>query len=411
MISRSFARPTRGKVRSATVTPVRSLIGKAWTLAQRYWFDALLLVGLGLGLAIVVHDQNTKDGPQGPLWFDVLSVVAVIAPFFLRKRFPFGAPASVAIVIALSSFVDNRVIPSSIIMLLAGIAANVLFAMLPERRKALAGYALTLGVAVVVARTDPQGSFGDWAWPAILFTIAWIIGWAVGGQFRQAEEARGRAQRAEREREEQARLAVGEERARIARELHDVVGHSVSVMTVQASAVRRLLKPEQEREREALLIVEQTGREAMAEMRRMVGVLRRPEEAPALAPQPSLEHLDKLIEQARESGLPVTLKVEGDAVQLPAGVDLTAYRLVQEGLTNALKHARAQNAEVLVRYSNGFVELTVTDDGSGDGGGDSGGHGLVGMRERVSVYGGDLQAGPRPEGGFRLRATLPVGGA
>jgi len=104
----------------------------------------------------------------------------------------------------------------------------------------------------------------------------------------------------------------------------------------------------------------------------------------------------------------VTLRVEGGAVQLPAGVDLTAYRLVQEGLTNALKHARAQNAEVLVRYSNGFVELTVTDDGTGDGGGDSGGHGLVGMRERVSVYGGDLEAGPRPEGGFQLRATLPV---
>jgi signal transduction histidine kinase len=206
-------------------------------------------------------------------------------------------------------------------------------------------------------------------------------------------------------------LAVSEERARIARELHDVVGHSVSVMTVQASAVRRLLKPEQEREREALLIVEQTGREAMAEMRRMVGVLRRPEEAPALAPQPSLDHLDKLVEHARESGLPVKLTVEGDAVQLPAGVDLTAYRLVQEGLTNALKHARAKNAEVVVRYSNGFVELSVTDDGTGDGGGDSGGHGLVGMRERISVYGGDLEAGPRPEGGYRLRATLPVGSA
>ncbi len=387
---------------------MRSLITKAWALAQRFWFDALLLVGLGLGIAILVHDQRSKNGPEGPLWFDVLSVVALIAPFFLRKRFSFGAPAAVAIVIALTTFVDGRAIPQSIIPLLAGIAANVLFGMIPERRKALAGYALTLGVAVIVVRNDPQGSFGDWAWPAIVFTIGWLVGWAVGGQFRQAEEARERARKAEREREERARLAVSEERARIARELHDVVGHSVSVMTVQASAVRRLLKPEQEREREALLIVEQTGREAMAEMRRMVGVLRRPEEAPALAPQPSLEHLDKLVEHARDSGLPVTLRVEGDAVKLPAGVDLTAYRLVQEGLTNALKHARAQNAEVLVRYANGQVELTVTDDGSGDGGGDSGGHGLVGMRERISVYGGELEAGPRPEGGYRLKARLPV---
>jgi signal transduction histidine kinase len=137
-------------------------------------------------------------------------------------------------------------------------------------------------------------------------------------------------------------------------------------------------------------------------------VLRRPEEAPALAPQPSLEHLDRLVEQARESGLPVELRVEGDPVQLAAGLDLTAYRLVQEGLTNALKHARADHAEVLVRYDNGHVEVTVSDDGSGDGGGDSGGHGLVGMRERVSVYGGELEAGPRPEGGYRLRARLPV---
>jgi len=153
------------------------------------------------------------------------------------------------------------------------------------------------------------------------------------------------------------------------------------------------------------MVIEQTGREALAEMRRLVGVLRRPEEAPALAPQPSLEHVDKLVSQAREAGLPVELRVEGEPVQLPAGVDLTAYRLVQEGLTNAIKHARAQHAEVLVRYRDGNVELTVSDDGAGDG---QGGNGLVGMRERVSVYGGRLDAGPRPEGGFRLHATLPV---
>src|SRR5207249_8959849 len=153
------------------------------------------------------------------------------------------------------------------------------------------------------------GKFGDFAWDMITFTIAWIVGFAVGGKYREVDEAKERAALAEREREERARRAVADERARIARELHDVVGHSVSVMTVQASAVRRLLRPEQEREREALLIVEQTGREALAEMRRMVGVLRRPEEAPALAPQPSLEHVDKLVDQAREAGLPVELRV------------------------------------------------------------------------------------------------------
>jgi signal transduction histidine kinase len=140
----------------------------------------------------------------------------------------------------------------------------------------------------------------------------------------------------------------------------------------------------------------------------MVGVLRRPEEAPALAPQPSLEYLDKLVEHARETGLPVDLRVEGEPIPLPPGVDLTAYRLVQEGLTNALKHANARRAEVVVRYRDGHVELTVSDDGRGGGDGDKGGHGLVGMRERISVYGGKLEAGPRPEGGYRLRATLPV---
>ena len=187
-----------------------------------------------------------------------------------------------------------------------------------------------------------------------------------------------------------------------------MVEHSVSVMTVQASAARRLLRPQQEKERQALLVVEQTGREALAEMRRMVGVLRRPEEAPALAPQPSLEQIERLVENTREAGLPVELRIEGDPVQLPAGVDLTAYRLVQEGLTNALKHARAGHAEVILRYGDGQVVVTVSDDGHGEGGGDGGGHGLLGLRERVSVYGGELEAGPQADGGYRLRATLPV---
>ena len=178
-------------------------------------------------------------------------------------------------------------------------------------------------------------------------------------------------------------------------------------MTVQASAVRRLLTPEQEREREALLVVEQTGREALAEMRRLVGVLRTPEEAPALVPQPSLEHVKKLVEQTREAGLPTQLNVEGEASALPAGIDLTAYRLVQEGLTNALKHANATQAEVLVRYEPDAVELVVRDNGNGSGNGGGSGHGLVGMRERVAVCGGKLEAGPTLRG-YELRARLPV---
>jgi signal transduction histidine kinase len=282
-----------------------------------------------------------------------------------------------------------------------------MFGMLKDRTQAVAGAGVLAGTVVLVAHN--QGDHpGDFFFPMITFGIAWIIGFVLSQKLLEGDLAKERAERLEREREEQARIAVADERTRIARELHDIVGHSVSVMTVQAAGVRSLLKPEQEREREALMVIEQTGREALAEMRRLVGVLRRPEEGPALAPQPSLEHVEKLVTQARESGLPVKLRVEGDPVQLPAGVDLTAYRLVQEGLTNAIKHARADNAEVVVRYGDGRVELTVVDDGRGDGDGVKGGNGLVGMRERVSVYGGELDAGPRPEGGFKLHATLPV---
>jgi signal transduction histidine kinase len=308
----------------------------------------------------------------------------------------------------LSSFVDKTVVPFDGVTFLVGCAALFLVGSLRDRSQAVAGLAVAEGVLAVVIHNAPGSGVGNFIVGSIIFTIVWAIAFGVGRKSVEADEAKERAVRAEREREERARTAVAEERARIARELHDVVGHSVSVMTVQASGVRRLLRPDQQREREALLIVERTGREALAEMRRMVGVLRRPEEGPTLAPQPSLEHLEKLVEHAREAGLPVELRVEGEAVQLPVGVDLTAYRLVQEGLTNAVKHAQATQAEVLVHYSDGQIEIVVSDDGRGIGSDDGGGHGLVGMRERVSVYGGELDAGPRAGGGYRLRARLPL---
>ena len=382
-----------------------------WPLARRYWLDALLLAGLGVALAGAVIGQGNTDGPTGPLWFDVLAIVAILTPLLARRHFPFGAPAAVGIAAVLTSFVDERLVPFDFIIFLTGCAAVFLIGLIRERAQAVAGLVLAWGVVAVVAYRDPIGNLDGFIASSVIFGIIWTIAFAVGRKFQEADEAKERAARAEREREERARAAVSEERARIARELHDVVGHSVSVMTVQASAVRRLLRPEQQKEREALLVVERTGREALAEMRRMVGVLRRPEEAPALAPQPSLEHIDRLIEQAREAGLPVELRVEGNPLPLPAGIDLTAYRLIQEGLTNALKHARAKRAHVLVRYGAGDIELTVSDDGRGAGSGDGGGHGLVGMRERVAVYGGELEAGPRSEGGYRLRAKLPVASA
>jgi signal transduction histidine kinase len=383
-------------------------MSRLWELARGYWFDAVVVVFLGVGLASTVVDYHTKSGPRGPLWFDILATVLMTTLLFARRQFPVGALYTIGVLIGASTFVDGRLMSDDFVAFLVGLAICVIFGTRPRLLPSLAGLAFAIAVAMIVVSNNPNRSGGDYVWNTVAFVVAWIVGFAVGGKGREAQEARERAARAEREREERALHAVSDERARIARELHDVVGHSVSVMTVQASAVRRLLEEDQDREREALVVVEQTGREALAEMRRLVGVLRPPEEAPALAPQPSLECLDRLAQQVREAGLRVDVRVEGDAVQLPASVDLTAYRLVQEGLTNALKHARAERAEVVVRYDDGHVEVTVSDDGRGGGDGEKGGHGLVGMRERVSVYGGELEAGPRPEGGFRLRARLPV---
>jgi signal transduction histidine kinase len=387
---------------------VKPALRRAWVLAQEYWFDALVVGAFVWWLVYAVVYVHTSGGASGPLWFDVLAVFFFTLPLLARRRHPVGSLVVPALAIAIASFVDDALLTHPFVSYLIGLTICFRFGMRPARRSSILGLAFVIGVAAIVELNDPKSGSGSLVWDAITFTIAWIIGFAVGEKYREVDLAKERAERAEREREERARRAVADERARIARELHDVVGHSVSVMTVQASAVRTRLDDDQGQVREALEVVERTGREALAEMRRMVGVLRHPEEAPALAPQPSLEQLERLVEHTREAGLPVELRIEGDPVPLPAGIDLTAYRLVQEGLTNAIKHAGAKRAEVLVRYADGKVELTVSDDGTGKGDGDGGGHGLVGMRERVSVYGGDLEAGPQPEGGFRLRAILPV---
>jgi signal transduction histidine kinase len=377
---------------------------------RRYWFDALVVVAAVAAVLEFVVGRDSDDAPTMPLGLTIAAALVITLDLLARRQFPFGALAATAIVASAVSFIDGRLVPYSAAVFLTVIAASFLFGQLEDRRQAIAGLVILAAATAIVTRNDPDGALGDGIFTTLLFSVVWLAGFVFASKREEARAAAERATRLELEREAEARAAVAEERARIARELHDVVGHSVSVMTVQASGVRRLLKPEQEREREALLVVEQTGREALAEMRRLVGVLRRPEEAPALAPQPSLEYVEKLVDQAREAGLPVELRIEGDATQLPTSLDLTAYRLVQEGLTNAIKHANATRAEVVVRYGDGEVELLVSDDGTGssDGDVDSGGHGLVGMRERVAVFGGELEAGPRPNGGYALRARLPL---
>jgi signal transduction histidine kinase len=263
---------------------------------------------------------------------------------------------------------------------------------------------------VLVGAVTSDIPVGDVLFVTIIFGAAWGAGRLVRGRQLTAEALADHAALLESDREARARAAVAEERGRIARELHDVVAHSVSVMVVQAGAERRALGDEHDETREVLTTIEQTGRQALAEMRRLLGMLRQSDDELALAPQPSMEFVDTLIDQVREAGMPVSLEVEGDPRPLPASVDLSAYRIVQEALTNALKHAGPASALVKVRYARDELVIEVVDDGAGAPvpNGDGGGHGLVGMRERVTLFGGALDTGVRTEGGYAVRARLPI---
>lgn len=257
---------------------------------------------------------------------------------------------------------------------------------------------------------------------AILQTVPFALAWVLGDSLRtrraylaQLEE---RAARLEQERAAQAKVAVAAERARIARELHDVVAHNVSVMVVQADGAAYVLDTAPDQAKKALDTISSTGRQALAEMRRLLGVLRTGEhqETGEYVPQPDVRQIEDLVEQCRRSGLPVDFKVEGTPRPLPSGVELTAYRIVQEALTNTRKHGGPHaGAGVRLVYFDDGLGLLVEDDGRGaphdlyqEGGFDGQGHGLIGMRERVGMVGGTLDAGPRPGGGFRISALLPL---
>jgi signal transduction histidine kinase len=282
-----------------------------------------------------------------------------------------------------------------------------------EPRGALVGLALGLVSGALQTLAESNDSIADFLSnysfiAVVVIGIPWVAGRALRGRQLRAEALEDRAAALQRESEERARAAVAEERLRIARELHDVVGHSLGVIVVQAGAERATLATGQESTRDTLVTIERIGREALSEMRRLLDLMRRDDEQVALAPQPSLAHLDSLFESVRSAGLPVELRVEGEQVSLPSGIDLSAYRILQEALTNALKHAGPARARVTVRYAPDGVELEIVDDGPGPGtGGDGGGHGLVGMGERVALYGGTLRTGTRPGGGYAVSARLP----
>ena len=245
--------------------------------------------------------------------------------------------------------------------------------------------------------------------PAVVFyVLIFMLGRMVHAHRRHASGQQDRAERLEREQDALAARAVATERSRIARELHDVIAHSLSVIVVQAAAERRVLGPGRDSTAETLESIEQAGRQAMTELRRLLGLLRKSDGELSLAPQPGLGELGDLVAEVREAGVEVDMRTDGDLAVLPRGLDLTAYRIVQECLTNVLKHAGAHRVEVSLRCLGRCLDIDVTDDGTSARAPSPGGFGLVGMRERVSVYGGTVQAGHRDGGGFRVHARLPV---
>jgi len=382
-----------------------------WLKAHPLGADVLLTVAfvsasVMAGFTVEASGSEREIGGLG--W--TLIVLATV-PLAVRRRWPI--PAMWAILAATVPFwvLDYNDDPLGPALLIAiySVAAHV------ERpaslRHGAAGIALVLVVGTVGVLIPEE----DLPWLAIpaflvMFGTAWVIGDNLRTRRAYTNELESAAGRAQAQQDAEADRAVAEERTRIARELHDVVAHSMSVMVVQAGAARRVLDTDPERARDALAAIESTGRESLDEMRRILGVLRSDDEKASLAPTPTLHDFGRLVDQYESAGLPVAVTIEGEATDLSPSLELSAYRVVQEGLTNTLKHAGPAQAAVRLVYLPDQLEVHVTDDGRGASVAPSGsGQGLVGMRERVEAFGGTLQAGPRVGGGFTVCAAFPLG--
>jgi signal transduction histidine kinase len=368
---------------------------------RRWWPGPLVVDGVLAALLTVGAQLQIwlgSDGAGHQLWA-ALMALAIMAPVAVRRRYPAVVGTAVPVLSAVDHALwDPQFIGYPIATFCALYALSV---WTPPRRFAW-GTALT--AAVFLATTLAPGGRVQVAVPFTVVTVVvmLLIRRVIGDRDR-------RARMAERERDVAAREAVVEERARIARELHDVIAHNVSMMVLQAGAERAVLDGTHGETRDVLHTIEKIGRSALTEMRRLLGMLRH-DTAEPLSPQPRLADLPTLIGQVREAGLPVELHIDGQPRDLPAGIELSAFRIVQEALTNALKHAGPARAQVIVRYRTDALELEIADDGPGAAAisGTGGGHGLPGMRERVALYGGHLDAGHRPTGGFGVRVQLPV---
>ena len=379
-------------------------------LTSSYWFDALIALLAVVAMLEVALGQGSPGAPDTTLWFCLPAIAMLVPPVVARRWFPLAGPALYWLLAAGISFVDPLLIPYASALFPIGMAVSFLLGNLRDVRRAGLGLAIVVGSTATLVYNIPGHSVDTLVFVPLEFAISWVAGFAVRERAEQAEAAEVRATHAEQERDAAAAVAVAEERARIARELHDIVAHAVSVMVLQVGAVRHKLPDDLAEDRDALRNVEGAGRSALTEMRRLLAVMRRDGDRPELTPQPGLDRLDSLVAEIDRAGLPVDLHVDGEPFALPPGIDLSAYRIVQEGLTNALKHAGASHVEVTVRYAPDEVSIEVRDNGAGAGTATNGvrGHGLIGIGERVKLYGGEMAAGPANGGGFLLSTSLPL---
>jgi signal transduction histidine kinase len=372
-------------------------------------FDVLLAVALTILLQI---DVWFGEGEGEVFALKPLSAVLMLlltVPLIWRRRAPLAVAACNGLGRAAQALATGSWVASPGVTL-ATLVALYSAGAYGSGSRAWLGFGCVVGGLLVATAYDIPATEAD-LWNGLFFYLLALLVFAAGlyvrGRRRSAE-LELQTERLERERAEQAH-AVAEERARIARELHDVVAHSVSATVVQAEAAEEVLFRSPDRARQSLSRIQHTGREALGELRRLLGIMRSEEEREGLTPQPRVADVERLVEQARADDLPVTLAIEGQRRELPPGVDLSAYRVVQEALTNVRKHAgRPARASVVVRYGETALELEIADDGQGPRAGDGYGHGLIGMRERVGFFGGEFSAGAGAKGGFVVQARFPL---
>ncbi len=371
-----------------------------WRVIDRVFAGAMLVLG--------VIETLTLDESAGMVAGSAATVSLMALALLWRRTRPIEVLlALIALAIVGESLFVGP--PDSLVQVLLLLTVTYSVGAHAGGRRGVVGLALGVaGVGLVAFLYDDNDLF----FPIIFFVITpWLVGRVLRNTMLAARQLAERVELAEHAREDDERRAVMAERNRVARELHDVLAHNLSVVVVQAGAARRIVARDPERAAEVAALIELTGREALAELRHLFGPLRR-DDPERDGERPGLNDVERLAARVRHAGLEVDLRVEGEPVGLPAGVDLTAYRLVQEALTNALKHAGADQARVTLSYEPNELAITVEDDGEGLGperlSALGGGHGLVGMEERVALYGGLLQAGRRDGGGFAVRARLPT---